>query len=125
MAGEPQVRTVTVEAQPVTPPPSTTAAVRGHRAVRRERIRPQRPGVQAAQGRRRIRRLPILERAVAAFQGSGSVTEAYAMYNLALARFSTGDCNGVQELLDGSERIQGDRHEIKDLKHQVDKGCKR
>ena len=47
------------------------------------------------------------------------------MYNLALARFSTGDCNGVKELLDGSERIQGERHEIKDLKHQVDRGCKR
>ena len=47
------------------------------------------------------------------------------MYNLAVARFSTGDCNGVTELLDSSERIQGDRSEIKRLKHQVEKGCER
>ncbi len=56
VAGETQVRTVTVEAQPVTPPPSSTAAVAGHRSVLDERVSPQRPGVQAAQGRRCSRR---------------------------------------------------------------------
>jgi serine/threonine-protein kinase len=125
VAGEPQVRTVTVEAQPVTPPPSTAAAVRvtapsaaSGSALNDQGFRLLKAGDASAA-------LPILERAVASLQGSGSVTEAYAMYNLALARFSTGDCNGVRELLDGSERIQGGRHEIKDLKHQVDRGCKR
>ena len=67
--------------------------------------------------------LPILERAVAALRGSGSLTEAYALYNLALARFSTGDCDGITELLDSSESIQGHRSEINRLEHQVDKGC--
>ena len=45
------------------------------------------------------------------------------MYNLAVARVSTGDCTGVTELLDSSEKIQGDRSEIKRLKHDVEKGC--
>jgi hypothetical protein len=109
----------------VTPPPSTAAAVRvtapsaaSGSALNDQGFRLLKAGDASAA-------LPILERAVASLQGSGSVTEAYAMYNLALARFSTGDCNGVRELLDGSERIQGGRHEIKDLKHQVDRGCKR
>jgi hypothetical protein len=67
--------------------------------------------------------LPLLERAVSALQGSGSVTEAYALYNLAVARFSTGDCTGVKDLLRQSERIQGQRHEIRQLEHDVNKGC--
>ena len=109
VAGEPQVRTVTVEAQPVTPPPSTAAAVRRHSSVRR-RADPlsttRGSGCSRPAMRRRACRFSSAPSA--ALQGSGSVTEAYALYNLALARFSTGDCNGVKELLDGSERIQGD-----------------
>jgi hypothetical protein len=52
------------------------------------------------------------------------VTEAYALYNLALARFSTGDCTGVNDMLHESERIQGKRDEIKRLERDVHRGCK-
>ena len=123
MAGEPQVRTVTVEAQPATPPaastgapPVTAPATASGSALNDQGFRLLKAGDAGAA-------LPILERAVAALQGSGSLTEAYALYNLALARVSTGDCTGVTELLDSSERIQGDRSEIKRLRHQADKGC--
>jgi serine/threonine-protein kinase len=67
--------------------------------------------------------LPLLESAVAAVAGSGSTTEAYASYNLAWARFATGGCDGVAELLDRSEEIQGRRKEIDRLRKQVEKTC--
>jgi serine/threonine-protein kinase len=67
--------------------------------------------------------LPLLEQAVAALQGSGSTTEAYALYNLAWARFALGRCDGVGELLDRSEELQGKRKEIDRLRKQVDKDC--
>ena len=123
VAGETQVRTVTVEAQPANPAttqgalPVTAASTASGSALNDQGFRLLEAGNADAA-------LPILERAVAALRGSGSLTEAYALYNLALARFSTGDCNGVAELLDSSESIQGDRSEIKRLEHQVDKGCK-
>jgi serine/threonine-protein kinase len=123
VAGEPQVRTVTVETQPATPPaastgapPVTAPATASGSALNDEGFRLLEAGDASAA-------LPILERAVAALQGSGSLTEAYALYNLAVARVSTGDCTGVTELLDSSKRIQGDRSEIKRLRHQAEKGC--
>ena len=67
--------------------------------------------------------LPVLESAVAALQGSSSITEAYASYNLAVARFASGSCDGVTELLDRSEEIQGRRKEIDRLRKQVEKRC--
>ena len=125
VAGEPEVRTVTVEATPAKPPgadtgaqPVSAPATTNGAALNDQGFRLLRAGNASAA-------LPILERAVTALQGSSSLAEAYAMYNLALARFSTGDCTGLKELLDGSKKIQGDRREIEDLRHQVDKGCKR
>jgi serine/threonine-protein kinase len=67
--------------------------------------------------------LPVLEAAVAALSGSSSITEAYASYNLAAARFALGRCDGVAELLDRSEEIQGGRKEIDRLRKQVEKRC--
>ena len=67
--------------------------------------------------------LPVLESAVAALSGSGSITEAYASYNLATARFAVGRCDGVTELLDRSEEVQGKRKEIERLRKQVEKRC--
>jgi len=68
--------------------------------------------------------LPVLESAVANLQGTSSITEAYASYNLAVARFANGRCDGVAHLLDRSEEIQGERMEIDRLRKQVEKRCR-
>jgi eukaryotic-like serine/threonine-protein kinase len=67
--------------------------------------------------------LPLLEQAVAKLQGSGSLDEAYADYNLAFTRFALGDCTDVLSLLDNSEQIQGHRPEIEHLRHDARKRC--
>jgi serine/threonine protein kinase len=63
--------------------------------------------------------LPLLERAVQKLQGTNSLDEAYADYNLAFTRFQLGNCDGVLELLDRSESIQGHRAEIDRLRQQA------
>jgi serine/threonine-protein kinase len=60
--------------------------------------------------------LPLLRQAVIASHGSGTLTEAYASYNLAFSRFAVGRCDGVTALLDRSQGIQGSRREIDDLR---------
>ncbi len=67
--------------------------------------------------------LPLLESAVAALQGDSTITEAYASYNLAWARFASGRCDGVADLLDRSESVQGYRREIERLRGQVESRC--
>lgn len=69
------------------------------------------------------RALPLLERAVRQLVGSGSLTEAYASYNLAFTRFALDRCNGVLTLLDRSERIQGERREIDRLRDDAERAC--
>jgi eukaryotic-like serine/threonine-protein kinase len=67
--------------------------------------------------------LRLLERAVQKLQGTNSLDEAYADYNLAFTRFQLGSCDGVLELLDRSEAIQGQRSEIDHLREQVQENC--
>jgi len=67
--------------------------------------------------------LPLLERAVQKLQGSSSLDEAYADYNLAYTRFQLGSCDGVLDLLDRSEAIQGQRSEIDSLRRQAEDNC--
>jgi hypothetical protein len=67
--------------------------------------------------------LPLFERAVQKLQGTGSLNEAYADYNLAFTRFALGSCDGLLELLDRSESIQGHRSEIDRLRRQAQKRC--
>jgi serine/threonine-protein kinase len=67
--------------------------------------------------------LPILEQAVAGSQGDGSLTEAYASYNLAFTRFQLGQCDGIPDLLDRSQQIQGQRTEIDELRAQWERQC--
>jgi hypothetical protein len=62
--------------------------------------------------------LPLLERAVQRLQGTSSLTEAYADYNLASTRVHLGSCDGVLELLDRSESIQGQRDPIDRLREE-------
>ena len=67
--------------------------------------------------------LPLLEQAVAASRGSGTLTEAYAAYNLAYTRFQLGSCDGVLDLLARSEAVQGQRGEIDELRGQAQQAC--
>jgi serine/threonine-protein kinase len=67
--------------------------------------------------------LPLLRQAVLASKGSGTLTEAYASYNLAFSRFAVGRCDGVTALLDRSQRIQGSRREIDDLRARWRERC--
>jgi hypothetical protein len=67
--------------------------------------------------------LPLLESAVSQLRGTGSLTEAYASYNLAWARFTLGRCDGVTALLDRSETLQGERAEIDNLRADVEDRC--
>ena len=67
--------------------------------------------------------LAPLVRAVEALRGSGSLTEAYARYNLAFTRFALGHCSGVLTPLERSEAIQGRRAEIDDLREQWTARC--
>jgi serine/threonine-protein kinase len=66
--------------------------------------------------------LPLLEQAVARLANSRSLTEAYALYNLAYTRFALGRCDGVLDMLDRSEQIQGHRSEIDSLRRRA-RGC--
>ena len=69
---------------------------------------------------RRLRRSAAAARARGAeAPGTGSLDEAYADYNLAFTRFQLGSCDGVLELLDRSESIQGHREEIDRLRQQA------
>lgn len=67
--------------------------------------------------------LPLLEEAVRRLQGTGSIFEAYASYNLAFTRFALGNCDGVLELLDRSESIQGRRSAIDRLRRDAERNC--
>ena len=65
--------------------------------------------------------LPLLEQAVA--QRTGDLTEAYASYNLAFTRRALGQCDGIVELLDRSESLQGRRGEITRLRNETERAC--
>jgi predicted Ser/Thr protein kinase len=69
--------------------------------------------------------LPLLQQAVEKLSGSGELAEAYASYNLAFTRLQLGQCDGVIELLDRSEAVQGHRKEIDKARKQFEKSCER
>lgn len=68
--------------------------------------------------------LPLVQEAVQKLNGTGSLDEAYADYNLAYTRLKLGDCTDVLALLDRSQSIQGHRTEIDGLRHDAKKSCK-
>ena len=125
VAGEPQVRTVTVEAQPATPPAASTGALPVTAAGDREWIRPQRPGVQAARGRRRGRRTADSRACRRRTPGlrlpDGGLRVVQPRPGPVLHR----RLHGVKEMLDSSRRSRVTGPRSSDLRHQADKGCKR
>jgi serine/threonine-protein kinase len=103
---------------PTTPPPQPTRVQSSVSASRLNDEGYARLGAGDARGA-----APLLEQAVDKLRGSGSITEAYASYNLAWARFALGRCDGVLSLLDRSEAVQGYRKEIAHLRKQAGKRC--
>jgi eukaryotic-like serine/threonine-protein kinase len=118
-SGSLQTRTSTQRTSTEPPPEGTTKApsVDGA-ALGREGFARMQAGDYAAA-------LPLLRQAVVALRGSNTLDEAYASYNLAFTRFAVGRCDGVIALLDRSERIQGHRKEIDELRRQWEARCTR
>jgi eukaryotic-like serine/threonine-protein kinase len=67
--------------------------------------------------------LPLFEQAVQKLDGTGKLYEAYAKYNLAYTRFQLGRCDGVLDLLDQAEAIEGQRDAIDRLREQAQERC--
>jgi tRNA A-37 threonylcarbamoyl transferase component Bud32 len=67
--------------------------------------------------------LPLLEEAVRKLDGTGKLYEAYAKYNLAYTRFQLGNCDGVLDLLDQAEVIEGHKGPIDELRKRARNGC--
>jgi serine/threonine protein kinase len=107
---------VTVTSSPPTtrqaPPPSSQSGVALNNA-----------GFQKMQQGDYAGALPLLERAVQKLSGTNTLDEAYADYNLAFTRYQLGNCDGVLDLLDRSESIQGHRSEIDRLRSQAQENC--
>ena len=80
-------------------------------------------GYRLLQARDYAGALPLLEQAVQQLTGTRTTTEAYALYNLAVARLALGRCDGLTALLDRSEQIQGRRAEIDRLRGEVRGRC--
>ena len=112
--GSPQTRTSTQRT--TTEETTTTAPSVNGAALGRDGFARMQAGDYAAA-------LPLLRQAVVALRGSNTLDEAYASYNLAFTRFAVGRCDGVIALLDRSERIQGHRKEIDELRRQWEARC--
>jgi eukaryotic-like serine/threonine-protein kinase len=67
--------------------------------------------------------LPLLEAAVQKLDGSGVLDEAFAKYNLAYTRYHLGNCDGVLDLLDQAEAIEGRKGPIDRLRAQAQQSC--
>jgi tRNA A-37 threonylcarbamoyl transferase component Bud32 len=121
MPGTTVVETVTTA--PEEEPPTTTATTAEEPAPPEDAAALNDRGFQLMQEGRYEEALPLLEQAVAGLSGSGSTAEAYASYNLAFTRRALGRCDGVVELLNRSEQVQGERKEITRLRKEAEKRC--
>jgi eukaryotic-like serine/threonine-protein kinase len=106
----------TTEPEPTTTAPTTTAPAGDAASLNDQGFALMQAGDYEAA-------LPLLEQSVSGLSGSGGTAEAYASYNLAFTRLALGSCDGVLELLDRSEAIQGRRREIDGLRKDARKSC--
>ena len=113
LPGTTVMQTVTTTPEPE-PPATTTAAQEPAQSP----TELNNQGFELMQAGRYEEALPLLEQAVAGLAGSGELAEAYANYNLAFTRRALGQCEGVVELLDRSEQLQGKRKEISRLRKE-------
>jgi eukaryotic-like serine/threonine-protein kinase len=105
---------VTTPATTPTPPPAPTGATGA--ALNGEGYAKMQAGDYSGA-------LPLFEQAVQKLDGTGSLDEAYADYNLAYTRYRLGQCTDVLPLLDHSQQIQGPRTEITALRRDAQKAC--
>jgi eukaryotic-like serine/threonine-protein kinase len=69
--------------------------------------------------------LPLLQQAVQKLEGTGSLDEAYAKYNLAYTLLALGQCANVTSLLDQAQAIEGHQKPIDHLRKRADHQCNR
>jgi serine/threonine-protein kinase len=126
LPGTTVVQTVTTAPEP---PPTTTTTATTATTAPQEPVSGGNPselndqGFQLMQAGRYDEALPLLEQAVAGLAGTGELAEAYAAYNLAFTRRALGQCEGVVELLDRSQQVQGERKEITRLRREAERRC--
>jgi eukaryotic-like serine/threonine-protein kinase len=116
--------TVTQPATPPPTPPKTATTTQQTATTTQQTATTTTAASAAANGFAKMRAgdytgaLPLLQQAAQALQGSGSVAEAYNDFNLAFTLAKTQGCSQqVLDLLDESQRIQGHRKPIDDLRH--------
>jgi len=124
LPGTTVVQTVTTQAAaPTTAPATTTAPAEQPPPSSGSPSQLNDRGFELMKAGRYEEALPLFVQAVAGLNGSGGLAEAYAAYNLAFTRFALGNCDGVVELLNRSEQVQGKRKEISRLRKDAERRC--
>jgi predicted Ser/Thr protein kinase len=109
-------RTATATTAPATTAPATTASSQSGTALNNAGYAKMQAGDYAGA-------LPLLEQAVRKLDGTGALDEAYAKYNLAYTRYHLGNCDGVLDLLDQAQAIEGRKAPIDRLRAQAQQSC--
>jgi serine/threonine-protein kinase len=114
-------RPVTVTTSPTSRPPATSSAPPAPSG--QSGVDLNNAGYAKMQAGDYARALPLLEAAVQKLDGTGALDEAYAKYNLAYTRYHLGNCDGVLDLLDQAEAIEGRKGPIDRLRAQAQQSC--
>ena len=115
-----QITTVEKPVTVTTSPPTTTAAPP---SSSQSGVALNNAGFAKMQAGDYAGALPLLEQAVQKLAGTGRLDEAYAKYNLAYTRFQLGNCDGVLDLLDQAEAIEGHKSAIDRLRARAQENC--
>jgi serine/threonine protein kinase len=118
---EGQVTTVTTEREATTTGTTATTAPGTVSADEAERLNNE--AFALMNDGRYAEALPMLEKAIGALRGAGTLAEAYTSYNLATTRLELGRCDDVIALLERSQSLQRPRREIARARKQAEKQC--